>query len=216
MLINGPYFGKYGVQSTFYFAVEDVSITDAPFVGVAPVAADIWIIKDGGVPANATNGATAEGNGVYSLVLTAAEMQASVVAVSIYDATASEIFKPTFFTVITRAALGTLDIDATQVGGNTSAITATGVGTGYGLQTSGASASYYHNAFAQLEGSEPSAAIGASATFGSILQFLKRRFFNKNTVSGSALTTYKDDAATSLQSQAVSDNGSTQTLGAAS
>lgn len=213
MLVHGPFWGKYGTQTTFYFALEDVSITDAPFIGVAPVTGDIWLVKDGGSPANATNAATAEGNGVYSLVLTAAEMQASVISVSIYDATASELFKPVFFNVQTRLALGQLDIDATQIGSNTDALKLTGVGTGVGLYLSAASAAYLTNLFTQLEGTEPSGMVADNATVLAILQFMKRRFGNKRTQTATTFTQLKDDSSTSCWTATVSDDGTTQTVG---
>lgn len=206
-------FGKYGTQTVFYFTLEDVSITDAPFVGTAPVTGDIWLVKDGGTPANATNACVAEGNGVYSWTATATEMQANVLAVSIYDATATEIFKPVFLHIQTRMALGTLDIDATQVGSNTDALTLTGVGTGVGLKLAGASAAYYTNLFSQLEGTEPSSAPADNATFGAIFQFIKRRFLNKRTQTSTTFTQYKDDSLTTCFNATVSDDGTTQAVG---
>jgi len=209
MLSHGNFYAKYGTQTTFYFALEDVSDAEAPFVGVAPLAADIWLVKDGGAAANASNASTAIGNGIYSLVLTAAEMQAAVISVSIYDATASAIFKPVFFNVVTRVALGTVDVDATQIGSNTDALTVTGVGTGVGLKVSGASAAYYTNVFSQLEGAEPSGAPADNATVMAIIQFLKRRWNNKRTQTSTTFTMYKDDSTTAAWTASVSDDGTT-------
>lgn len=203
---------KYGTQTTFYFALEDVSDAEAPFTGVAPLAADIFLVKDGGAAANATNAAADEGNGVFSLVLTAAEMQATVISVSIYDQTASAIFLPVYFNVVTRLYLGQFDIDATQIGGNTDALKATGVGTGVGLYTSGASAAYYTNLFSQLEGTEPSSAPADNATVMAMLQFLKRRWNNKRTQSSTTFTMYKDDSTTTAWTATVSDDGTTGTV----
>lgn len=212
MLSHGNFFAKYGTQTTFYFALEDATDAEAPFVGVAPVTADIWLVKDGGVAANATNGCTAEGNGVYSLVLTAAEMQATIISVSIYDQTASAIFLPVFFNVVTRLYLGQFDIDATQIGSNTDALKLTGVGTGVGLYTSGASAAYYTNLFSQLEGTEPSGAPADNATVMAMLQFLKRRWNNKRTQSSTTFTMYKDDSTTTAWTATVSDDGTIGTV----
>ena len=110
-------FGQYGVQTTFYFAFEDITDTEAPFTGVAPVTGDIWLSKDGGAAANATNACVAVSNGIYKWTATATEMQATRLAVSIYDATASAIYKPLFVIIQTQLALGSVSVDATQIGG---------------------------------------------------------------------------------------------------
>lgn len=338
MLSHGVEFAKYGVQTTFYLSFEDITDAEAPFTGTAPLAADIWLSKDGGAPANATNAMTAIGNGVYSWVATATEMQATRLAVSVYDATASAIFKPAYLVINTKLQLGQLDIDATQIGGNTAAIVLqavgsasgvsstggatgagalftggatsgagmicqgaagnsngiravgvgnanaldlTGAGTGAGLAatggatgngitlrggaTSGAGADIagaagnsngvtiagvgsgagvistggatghgmnivggatsgtglravatatndYNNLFAVTEGTEPSGAIGNNATFGAILQYVKRRWFNRNTQTSTTQTTYKDDSSTALQTRTAADDGTTQSL----
>ena len=261
MLSHGTFFAKYGTQTTFFFALEDVTATDAPFVGVAPLAADIFLSKDGGAAAAATNASTAIGNGIYSWVATATEMQATRLAVSIYDQTASEIFKPIFFIVNTKLQIGQLDADATALSnvagitatgqgtgsgisatggatghgllttggatsgsglratataGNGSGVDGIGVGTGYGLKTSGATNLLTHNLLDITEAAEPSAAVGSAATIMAILQHLKRRLFNKVTVNASSLVIYKDDSTTTLSTQSVSDNGTTDTVGKAS
>lgn len=322
MLSHGIEHAKYGVQTTFYWFFEDVTATDAPFIGVAPVTADIFISKDGGAPATATNAMTAIGNGIYSHVMTAAEMSATRISVSVYDQTASEIYKPACRVIITKLQLGQIDVDATQIGGNTEAIKAQGVGSGEGLKATGGltghgisaisgttsgdglhaeggtgsigngisavagsaggsgincegrltgrglqaqggatGAAIYAigggtsgdgiqavtqagnsngvsaggrgtgqglyithatdnslmtNLFDTLEGSEPSAAIASNATIKSILQNLKRRFFNLVTQTSSVQTMFKDDSVTSLQTMACSNDGTTQSKGKAS
>lgn len=126
-------FGQYGVQTTYMFALEDITDAEAPFTGTAPLTADIWISKDGAATANATNAFTAVSNGVYTWVATAAEMQATRLCVNVYDATASAIFKPVSILIQTKLQLGQIDVNATQIGGNVSAMSLTGVGTGAGL-----------------------------------------------------------------------------------
>lgn len=261
MLVHGPFYAKYGTQTTFYVALEDVTNTDAPFVGVAPLTGDIWLSKDGGAPANATNAMTAIGNGVYSWVATATEMQATRLSVSVYDATASEIFKPIFFHIVTKLQVGQLDVDATALSnvsaivaagqgtgsgmsltggatghgllgtggatsgdglkgtataGNGNGLNVIGVGTGYGLKTTGATTALPHNVFDIVESAEPSAALSSLASVMAILQWLKRRFNNKVAVNASTLIVYKDDSSTTLSTQTVSDNGTTDTVGKAS
>ena len=216
MLALPHVYAKYGVQTTFYWQFEDVTITDAPFIGAAPVAADIFISKDGAAPAAATNAMTAVGNGIYSHVMTAAEMQGSRIQVSVYDQTASEIYKPAFREIVTRELMSQLTIDATAVGGNTPGLTLTGVGTGLGLSVTGASSSYNHNIFDQSEVAEPSAALSSVATFKEILQWVKRRLNNLHTASSTQLKVYKDDGTTVLSTQTITNSGSLQSIGKAS
>lgn len=52
------------------------------------VAGDTQVSKDGGAFANTTNGFAYEGNGIYSLALTASEMDADVVLVTVIDSAA--------------------------------------------------------------------------------------------------------------------------------
>lgn len=133
MLSLGMRFGKYGAASTFYFRLEDVTITDAPFIGVAPLAADIFLSKDGGAPAAATNGMTAIGNGVYSWVATAAEMQCVVLSVSVYDQTATEIFKPVCVDIYTEIRVGRMIVDANAMTGDIDGLYIRGKGESSGI-----------------------------------------------------------------------------------
>jgi predicted Fe-Mo cluster-binding NifX family protein len=75
---------KYNTSTTIYFPL--ITAGSADFITTAAHASgDTQIIKDGGAPANTTNGFTHEGNGIYSLVLTATEMQAAKVQVTVID-----------------------------------------------------------------------------------------------------------------------------------
>lgn len=171
MLTYGPIFRKYGVQTTFRFALQDVSDAEAPFTGVAPLAADIWISKDGGAAANATNAAVAISNGFYAWTATAAEMQAANISISIYDATASAIFLPVYIMVETELALGNIVVDASQKT-NTHAVSVAGVGTGSGINTVGGVSG--HGLYAQggatigngIEGRATASAYAGFAGFG--------------------------------------------------
>jgi hypothetical protein len=75
---------KYGTQTTFYFPLVTKDAADF-LTGATHASGDTKLIKDGGASANTTNGFTDEGNGFYSLVLTATEMQASRLCLSIID-----------------------------------------------------------------------------------------------------------------------------------
>lgn len=215
MLVHGPFYAKYGVQTTFYLTLEDITDAEAPFTGVAPLVTDIWLSKDGGAAAAATNAFTAISNGFYSWVATATEMQATRLTVSVYDATASAIFKPITIHIVTKLQVGQIDADASALS-NTHGIICTGVGTGVGLKTVGATTALTHNLFDIVEAAEPSAALSSLDSFWNIVKWMKRRFNNKSTVNGSSLIVYKDDSTTTLSTQAVSDDGTTDTVGKAS
>jgi hypothetical protein len=57
---------------------------------------------------------------------------------------------------------------------------------------------------------------GVASTFPQMVVQLWRRFFKKSTMTSSALVTYADDGSTAETTQTVSDDGTTQTQGAAS
>lgn len=76
---------RYGVQTTFYFPLIDYGATDFEATPVTHASGDTQVSKDGGAFANTTNAFAHEGNGIYSLVLTATEMEARVIVVTIKD-----------------------------------------------------------------------------------------------------------------------------------
>jgi hypothetical protein len=62
----------------------------------------------------------------------------------------------------------------------------------------------------EAEGAEPGVVLPANASMRQIVQHLKRRHFNRVAQNASVRTMYKDDSATTLQQQVVSDDGTTQ------
>ena len=103
-------------------------------------------------------------------------------------------------------------IVGTTQAGNSNGIRGAGRGTGLGLSTTHATDnSLQTNLFDTLEGTEPSGATSANATFKQIFQYLKRRFSNKVTQTNAARTWYKDDSTTVLQTMTVANDGTTQT-----
>jgi hypothetical protein len=77
---------KYGIQQTFYFTMVKAGSTDLAASGDwTPAATDADIIKDGGTTAQCTNTIVSEGDVIWSLTLTAAEMQAGRICISIID-----------------------------------------------------------------------------------------------------------------------------------
>lgn len=232
-------FAKYGVQTTFMFALEDITDAEAPFTGVAPVTGDIWLSKDGGAAANATNAFTAISNGIYTWVATATELQATRLQVNVYDATASAIFKPLSINILTKLQLGQIDVDATAIGSNTVGITATGIGTGAGIsaiggatgsgiKATGTSTSgrgievvnatgnlYLSNLFDQQLPAEHSTAFAATDSVGRTIGRLVRRFFNKVTQTSTQQKVYADDSSTVVDTMTCSNDLTTQTKGKA-
>lgn len=66
-----------------------------------------------------------------------------------------------------------------------------------------------------LDAIEATAPATVAATFPEMIVQLWRRFFRKTTLTATTLTTFANDGATPITSQAVSDSGGTQTQGAA-
>lgn len=129
---------KYGVILTaqpLFFTLQTPSGTNSNtfVVGATVGAADCLISKDGGAFAQTTNQPATLGNG-YTLILTAAEMQANEIDIIIKDAAGGPDFRDAHLRVITHLQLGSVDIDAaTGAKANTTAITATGYGSGHGI-----------------------------------------------------------------------------------
>lgn len=111
-----------GVQTTLYFPLVTWSATDPSddFVTTPAVhvAGDTKISLDGAAFANTTNAFAHLGNGIYSLVLSAAEMLASQIVVTVVDQTAPAVWKDRLLLVETsRAVAGVLRQGVAQAGG---------------------------------------------------------------------------------------------------
>lgn len=132
-------FGQYGTATTFYLSFDDPADADDLYTGTDIVAGDCKISKDGGAVASTTNLPTqvTASQPIYSLALTAAEMQATRIHVTCRDQTATEVFSPIVLFINTRMSLGTLTVDATQIGGSNAAVTLQGVGASQGLSSVG-------------------------------------------------------------------------------
>ena len=88
-----------------------------------------------------------------------------------------------------------------------------GATSGLGLNSTATSTDEKHNLFTVTEGTQPAVAPADNASFASIMQFLKRRFFNKATQTTTTQSVFKDDSTTLLMSKTVSDDGITQSQG---
>ena len=118
LLFVGPLFAqqqrKYGVQTTVKFTLIDPAGIDIETAG-ACVTGDVKISKDEGTFVNTSNCFTNEGEGDYSVILTAAEMQAARITVSVKDS-ATKVWLDWNFHVETygnTAAQHEVDLDST-------------------------------------------------------------------------------------------------------
>jgi hypothetical protein len=236
------YFGKYGVAKTVYFATQDFTDVDDLYIGTAFAAADTKISKDGGAVATSTNvpAQITASQPHFSLAVTATEMQADEVFITIRDQTEAEVFEPVVIHITNNLTLGKIDVDATQYGGNTTGVSFTGIGTGSGLAVTGGATGngllatgtstgargikvvnatgdlYLSNLFDQQLPAEATVAFAATDSIGKVLGRIVRRFLNKVTQSTTAQVVYADDGTTAVETMAVSDSGVLQSKGKAS
>ena len=133
------YNGQYGTATNFRFATMNSAGTDlATAAATIFDAGDFKISKDGGALANTTNlptQITASQPG-YQIALTATEMEAAEIIITGRDV-ATGSYLPVVICITTRVVLGSITVDATNIGGNVSAMSLTGVGTFAGLRTVG-------------------------------------------------------------------------------
>jgi len=104
---------KYAAAATVLFPLITRNTADLK-AGATFAAGDVKIIKDEGAAANTTNLPVDETNGWYSLALTATELTAARVAVSIVDQSAPKVFEDQAFAVDTygnASAQHELDLD---------------------------------------------------------------------------------------------------------
>lgn len=92
----------YGQATTVYFPLVDFGSTALEATPVSFASGDVKIIKDGGAAANTTNLPSHEGNGIYSLVLTATELQATDLQIVLVDQTATKTWEDQALLISTR------------------------------------------------------------------------------------------------------------------
>ena len=133
---------KYGAITTLVFPLIDFGATDFEATPVTFATGDVKIIKDEGAAANTTNLPAHEGNGIYSLALTATEMEAARIVIVIVDQTATKLWEDQGLLVTTyghASAQHAFDrdsagVDVTSISGDSTAadnLEATYDGTGY-------------------------------------------------------------------------------------
>jgi hypothetical protein len=140
------FWGIYGVQSDFYFSVDDIDTSsnnrfiNAAVTGLWTItpSTDVQISKDGAAFANvATTPVRVGTSPLYKLTLSAAEMQATDILVMLVDQTGTPVWRDLHIHVRTKFLVGQLGGDATQIGGNTAGMYATGVGSLSGFVATG-------------------------------------------------------------------------------
>ena len=106
---------KYGVGATFYFPLTDRGTEDFEATPVTFAAGDTKIIKDGAAAANSTNVPVTETYGMYSLTLTATELECATAAITIVDQTGTKLWEDQALIIETygnASARHQLDLDA--------------------------------------------------------------------------------------------------------
>lgn len=76
---------KYGTATTILFPLIDAGAQDFEATPVTHASADTQISKNEAAFANTSNAFAHEGNGIYSLALTATEMEAARIVVTVID-----------------------------------------------------------------------------------------------------------------------------------
>jgi len=113
----------YGAATTVFFPLIDAGAQDFEATPVTFAAGDVRLSKDGGAFANATNTPAHEGHGIYSLALTATEMEAATLVLALIDQTSPKAWEDQCLLVgtygHTSARHETLPADVDKVGGET-------------------------------------------------------------------------------------------------
>lgn len=129
--------GQYGQAKTITFTLKTKSVngSDQYYASTAPTQAQTKIYKNG-VYDNTSDNAPAQvgSDKLYTLVLSATEMQAETVDVVISDGATN--FRDQHIQVRTAMRLSEIDVDATSGPTDASAMTLIGNGNGYGLTAS--------------------------------------------------------------------------------
>lgn len=226
--------GKYGAATTIYFSALQAA-------GVSPytagfIAGTVQVSLDGAAPVNVTNLPTHVGNGIYSLVLAAAEMQHEVLVISAQAAAAAS--QAAWVTVRTTVVMSRLQIDASlrpassiameltgsaaggealkaaATGGTSNGILATGTATAVGIAgTSGTGAPT--NFFDQLLEDILAVPTPGVTTLKQAIASLVARLYYLVTQTSTQQKQYKSDSVTLVCTSGVSDDGITQTKGRA-
>ncbi len=170
---------KYNTSTTILFPLIDRGTNDFESTPVSHASGDTQISKDEAAFGNTSNAFAHEGNGIYSIVLTAAEMQAARIVVTIIDQDATKAWEDQAIVITTyggSSAEHPIDLIADHIIRRT-----------------------FQNACDSGDG---------DAKTGRSLLGAIAKLVNKIEVSGSTLTAYEDDDTTSLFTQSITTNPS--------
>ncbi len=191
---------KYNAATTILFPL--IERGDVDFISSATFAAgDVKIVKNEGAPANTTNLPTHEGNGIYSLALTATEMQAARIVITVIDQSAPKIWEDQAILIETygnASAQHAFDIDKATQDVTLSSITA-------GVVTAAAIATDALEAIADKVLDRPIANVEPAAAFrtlyGAVASLVNRRRINAGNVE-----VFKTDDATNLANLSITED----------
>ena len=194
---------SYNTQTDIYFPLIKAGANDfAVSADYTPATGDVQISKDGGTAANSSNLPTAVTMGnsaMWKLTLTATEMQAGKVMVTVSDSATKAVEDQMILieTYGNASAEHAFDLDAAEVTVGTS-----NDKTGYALSATGLDSVVI---------SEPSGVFAWGGTLRELLGWLGALSRNKITQTSTTQTLRNDADAANISTAAVSDDGSTFT-----
>lgn len=188
---------KYGAATTILFPLIERGAVDFE-TGVTFASGDVKIIKDEGAAANTSNLPSHEGNGIYSLALTATEMQAARIVITVIDASPTKVWEDQAILMDTYGDVSAqhgFDLGDTLPDVKVVSF-ASGVISAYALATDAAEEIADVLLKRAISNVEPGA--GFRTLYGAIASFVNRR-----RISGANVEVYKTDDATVLGSLAM-------------
>lgn len=223
------FLSKYGVARHLYVPITKVAVKDfALAADWTPAAGDVKISKDGGAAANVTNlpvAITMGNTAMWDFSLTATEMQAKQVMVTVADSAAKAV-EDALFAIETygnASAQHALDLGTATInpgaGGITSSSFAAGAVNAAAIAADAIGASelaadavteivtgVWAKAIAEL-----SAVPGTTASVLEVLEWLFTLARNKRVQTSTTETVYKNDGTTPIASSTKSDASGTFT-----
>lgn len=218
------FLSKYGAARHIYLPIVKRGAIDfAVGADWTPATGDVKISKDGGAAANVTNlpAAITMGNtAVWDFSLTATEMQAAQIVVTVADAATKAVEDQTLIIETYGNASGQHPFDLATATQNVNvaslsndAITAAAIATdAFGaLELASGAATEIANAVWATTMSELSAVPGVTDSVLAALEWLFTLSRNKRIQSTTTETVYKDNGATVIATAAKTDDGATFT-----
>lgn len=212
---------KFGVAFAFDFPLWQYADPRELRVDAVHASGDTKLNKDGAAAVNTANGFVDLGS-VYSITLTAVEMQFKRVSLTIIDQGAKAWIDDhhEILTFGDASAMYPFDLGSASVPVAINGITSASIADSAYVQLATTSWEDGYVTTRQLSSdgldniSTPTIA-GLATTLPAKINQLFRLFFRKTTLTATQLKTFGNDGTTVLTTQVVSDNGTTQTKEAA-